>query len=76
MIAFVCVHVNGRGSPTLRYTTIAIKEIANCSVKRWIGFPKSSWLAFIDKLQKLYKVQQCELSRVIYRSAASTHGIF
>ena len=37
-------------------------------MKRWLGFTKSSWPVFVDKLQKLVESQQSELSRAVYRS--------
>ena len=55
------------GSPPPRYTTNS-NESANCTVKRWVGFTKSSWPAFVDKLQKLVEAQQSELSRAVYGS--------
>jgi len=55
------------GSPPRRYTTNS-NESANCAVKRWVGFTKSSWPAFVDKLENLVESQQNELSRAVYRS--------
>ena len=55
------------GSPPPRYITNS-NESANCTVKRWVGFTKSSWPAFVDKLQKLVEAQQSELSCAVYGS--------
>ena len=49
------------GSPPRRYTTNS-NESTNCAVNRWVGFTKSSWPAFVDKLENLVESQQNELS--------------
>ena len=62
------VHVKANlGSPPSRYTTNA-NESANCTVKTWVGFSKSLWPSFVDRLQNLVEAQQYELSRAMYRS--------
>lgn len=35
-------------------------------MKRWVGFIKSSWPAFVYKLENLVESQQNELSRAVY----------
>ena len=52
------------GSPPPRYST----NFNESTVKRWVGFTKSSWPAFVDKLQKLVEAQQSELSHAVQGS--------
>ena len=53
--------------PLEQYTTNA-NESANSTVKKWVEFSKSTWPAFIEKLQNLVQLQRNESLRAIYGS--------
>ena len=53
------------GSPPTRYSTNP-NESSNFVVKKWVGFTKSSWPAFVDKLQNLVEAQLSESCRAVY----------
>ena len=42
--------------PPARYTTNA-NESSNFVIKKWVGFTKSTWPAFVDKLQNLIEAK-------------------
>jgi hypothetical protein len=55
------------GSPPERYTTNS-NESSNCVVKKWVGFKRSSWPAFVEKLKELVDAQLSESYKAVYRS--------
>ena len=63
MISSVCR--SAQLSPSDRFTTNS-NESANCIVKKWVQFTKSSWPAFVDKFQDLVALQYTETCSAIY----------
>ena len=55
------------GCPPQRYTTNS-NESLNCVVKKWVGFTKSSWPAFVNKLKELIDAQFSNLYKAVYQS--------
>jgi hypothetical protein len=55
------------GCPPERYTTNS-NESLNSVVKKWVGFTKSSWPAFVNKLKELVEGQFSDLYKAVYRS--------
>lgn len=53
------------GSPPVKFTNNP-NESANSTVKCWTEFRKSSWPAFVQKLQKLVESQLSEADKAIY----------
>jgi hypothetical protein len=53
------------GSPPLEFTNNP-NESSNSVVKHWVGFRKSSWPAFVQKLQKLVEAQLSEADKALY----------
>ena len=53
------------GSPPVKFTNNP-NESSNSVVKHWTGFKKSSWPAFVQKLQKLVESQLSEADKAIY----------
>lgn len=53
------------GSPPAQFTNNP-NESSNGVVKHWVGFRKSSWPAFVEKLQKLVEAQLAEADKALY----------
>ncbi len=53
------------GSPPSQFTNNP-NESLNSVVKHWVGFRKSSWPAFVQKLQKLVEAQLSETDKALF----------